>query len=67
VFLNQDGRSILLAFKREFDQWLLQTKEKDSDRKNYVINEAVICFMCEKVLDRAFKILNTTEKLKIIT
>jgi len=42
----------------------LQTKKKDSDRKNEVINEIMICSMRENILARAFKILNTTEKDK---
>jgi hypothetical protein len=42
----------------------LQTKKKDSDRKNYVINEIMICSKREKLLARAIKILNTAEKDK---
>jgi hypothetical protein len=42
----------------------LQAKKKDSDRKNYVINEIMICSMREKLLARTIKILNTAEKDK---
>jgi len=42
----------------------LQTKKKDSDRKNYVINKIMTCSVREKILARVFKISNTIEKDK---
>jgi len=39
-----------------------QTKKKDSDRKNYVINEIMTCSVREKILARAFKIQTCSEK-----